>query len=134
MKHIKKTFLVVCGTILFILGSVGLLIPVFPTLPFLLIGTECLMKGSPKFFNWFKEKEIYKKEIKTFVEHKSITGKQKVVLSIGFIMIIVCSFIFHEHGISKAIILMFSLGCLYYFLFKVKTITKEEALEMGAEE
>jgi len=126
MKHIKKTLLVICGSLMFILGSIGLLIPIFPTLPFLLIGSRCLMKGSPRFFNWFKEKDIYKKEIKHYIEENSLTAKQKVVLSIGFILIMVSSWFFHQHGISKVITFGFSLGCLYYFIFRVKTIPAED--------
>lgn len=54
------------------LGAVGVVLPVLPTTPFLLLASFCLAKGSEKFHTWFTGTKLYKNHLDDFVQNRSI--------------------------------------------------------------
>lgn len=60
MTNIKKFFYIFIGLIAFLLGAIGVVLPVLPTTPFLLVASFCFVRGSEKFDKWFKSTRIYK--------------------------------------------------------------------------
>ena len=47
--------------IFFLLTIIGLALPVFPQLPFLIAGFFCLSKASPRFHRWLTNTRVYRK-------------------------------------------------------------------------
>ena len=80
MQKITKILLVTVGLISVGLGLIGVILPVLPTTPFLLLASVCFVKGSERFDRWFKGSKLYKKHLESFVESKKMTLKQKVVI------------------------------------------------------
>lgn len=60
------------------LGAVGVVLPVLPTTPFLLLASFCLAKGSEKFHTWFTGTKLYKNHLDDFVQNRSMTLKTKL--------------------------------------------------------
>ena len=125
MNSLKKLIYVVIGFISLGLGIIGIALPVLPTVPFLLLTSVCFVKGSTRFDKWFKETKIYKKYLEDYVNNRSMTLKQKVIiLSLAFIMLAFPFFMVDVLPMRIFIILLI-IGKFYYFMFKVKTIEKE---------
>jgi uncharacterized membrane protein YbaN (DUF454 family) len=47
-----RYFYLTAGTVAFVLGMIGLLLPVVPTSPFLLLTAFCYARGSERFYVW----------------------------------------------------------------------------------
>ena len=47
-----RYFYIAGGTVSFVLGMIGLLLPVIPTSPFLLLTAFCYARGSERFYVW----------------------------------------------------------------------------------
>ena len=77
MKRIKKIIFVIAGFIFLLLGIIGIVLPILPTVPFLLLTSYCFARGSNKFETWFKSSKIYKNYLEGFIINKSMTLKQK---------------------------------------------------------
>ena len=60
------------------LGAVGVVLPVLPTTPFLLLASFCLAKGSEKFHTWFTGTKLYKNHLDDFAQNRSMTLKTKL--------------------------------------------------------
>ena len=127
MANIKKFFYIFIGLIAFLLGAIGVVLPVLPTTPFLLVASFCFVRGSEKFDKWFKNTKIYKKHLENFVESRAMNLKQKVslVLFADFMMLI--PFIMVDNIYMRMTLIVVSLTKLYYFTFKVKTIKPNSA-------
>jgi uncharacterized membrane protein YbaN (DUF454 family) len=76
------------------LGVLGLILPVLPTTPLLLLASYCFVKGSERFEIWFKGTTLYKRHLETFVKERSMTLKQKLtILLFADVMIAIPFFI-----------------------------------------
>ena len=62
-----KILRLILGILFYIAGGIGLVLPVVPQVPFLVLGTVFLMMGSRRFANWIKSKELYKQYAEPFV-------------------------------------------------------------------
>ena len=52
MTRYTKALLVVSGTLSVTIGIVGMVVPLLPTTPFLLLAAYCYSRSSPRFHNW----------------------------------------------------------------------------------
>ena len=126
MNRIKKYLYIALGFIALGLGIIGIILPVLPTTPFLLVTSYCFAKGSDRFHNWFINTKVYKKHLESFVKERAMTLKEKVVL-LSFV-----NFMLAFPLILIDVLAMRITIKLYYFTFKVRTITPEEKKAMEA--
>ncbi len=126
-----KIFWIILAFICLALGTIGIFLPVLPTVPFYLVTTFAFAKSSDRLHNWFVNTKLYKKHLQSFVERKAMTLKTK--LSILITVTIVMGFGFFMMARKGIWIPCIILGVVWichigYFMFRVKTvkITDEE--------
>lgn len=112
------------GFICFVLGSIGALLPILPTTPFLLLASFFFAKGSKRFHNWFCQTKLYKKHIESFVKTRSMTAKTKAILLIGVSAMLLTACIFVNNIYMWAFIGVVIAVKYYYFIFVIKTSPK----------
>ena len=132
MNKIKKYFYITLGFIALGLGLIGVILPILPTTPFLLLTSFCFAKGSERFHVWFTNTNIYKKHLESFVKERAMTLKQKVVLLSFVNFMLAFPLILVDVLPMRITIIVLIIIKLYYFIFRVKTITPEEKLAMEA--
>lgn len=126
MNKIKKGFYIALGFLSLGLGIIGIILPILPTVPFLLLTSYCFAKGSEKFHTWFIGTKIYKKHLENFVQERAMTLKEKVVL-LGIVNTMLAFPFFLVDVLPMRItIIVLVIIKLYYFTFRVKTITPVE--------
>ena len=126
MNKIKKCFYIIIGFIALALGAVGVVLPVLPTTPFLLLASLCFVRGSDKFDRWFKETKLYKKHLDGFVKNREMTLKQKIVILVFADTMMMIPVILIDSTIMRISILLVIVVKLWYFIFRIKTVKKEE--------
>ncbi|MCM1115447.1 MAG: YbaN family protein [Clostridium sp.] len=132
---IKKILFVVLGCICLALGCIGIALPILPTVPFFLVTVFCFANSSQKLHDWFVNTKMYKKHLESFVKKKGMTvqtkatiiGSVTLLMGFGFFMM------FRKAIYIPCIILGVVWVChIIYFVFGVKTISKEEAEKESA--
>ena len=122
MNKVKKGLLVTIGLLSMGLGLIGVILPVLPTTPFLLLASVCFVKGSDRFDRWFKGTKLYQKHIETFVESKKMTLKQKWTILLFADFMLMFPFILIDSLHMRLFLILLILCKFYYFFVKIETI------------
>ena len=117
MNKVKKYFYITLGFIALGLGLVGVILPILPTTPFLLLTSFCFAKGSERFHVWFTNTNIYKKHLESFVKERAMTLKQKVVLLSFVNFMLAFPLILVDVLPMRITIIVLIIIKLYYFIF-----------------
>jgi len=75
----KKKVFVVLGFISLALGIIGIVIPILPTTPFLLLAAACFFRGSDRAYRWLMQHKLFGEYIRNFREHRAIPLKTKII-------------------------------------------------------
>lgn len=119
----KKLIYIVIGLLSFALGAVGVILPVLPTTPFLLLASFCFMRGSERINRWFTGTSLYKKHLEPFVRERSMTKKQKLLLPAFASLMILIPFILVDNLMMRMTLILIVAIKWYYFIFRIKTRT-----------
>lgn len=76
-KILIRYFWISLGCISFILGTIGIILPLLPTVPFYLLTLYCFSKGSQRLHQWFRQTDLYKKHLADFVQKRTMSIKAK---------------------------------------------------------
>lgn len=93
---ICKIILLTLGFISLIIGFIGIVIPILPTTPFLLLSSFCFVKSSKGANEWFENTKVYKKHLKSFKEGKGMTLKTKLFILIPVYIMLITLFIWKD--------------------------------------
>ena len=122
MNKIKK-FIYLCAVLLaFALGVIGIVLPILPATPFLLLASVCFFRSSEKLDKWFKGTSLYKKNLESFVVNRAMTKEQKWKILLFAYFVMMFPLIFVDQWMVKALIVLVMVFKFYYFMFKVKTM------------
>lgn len=124
IKKLTNILFIISGFICLGVGVLGIVLPVIPTTPLLLLASFCFMKGSRKFELWFKSTNLYKKHLEGFVKDKSMTLKQKIFLNLFADSMIAIAFFTTDKWLVRTILICVVLYKYYYFITKIKTVKK----------
>lgn len=129
-SKILRFILIIIGFISLGLGVVGIVLPILPTAPFLLLTSFCFVKSSKRFHNWFLNSKIYKKYLENFAKNKVMTLKGELMLLILVSLMLLTTIILVNNYVVT-IILTTLIFCKYtYFVLFVRPVTKEEYEEL----
>ena len=126
----KKILYIVLGCISVGLGALGAVLPVLPTVPFLMLTAFCFARSSEKLDRWFRSTKLYEENLKDFVAGKGMTKKTKIrimvtvtlLMSIGFVVMGIRGIV--SGCVVLGLVWVFHIA---YFVFGVRTYQEEPA-------
>ena len=124
MNKLKKLIYLLVGLIAFILGAIGIFLPLLPTTPLFLLTSFCLLKSNDKLNEKFMQTKMYEKYVKSFVEKGGMTLKAKLCLTVPVSLLLLFMFITIDSPVMKTIVVIMWLAKVIVFT-KMKTIKVE---------
>lgn len=127
MQTIRQKFLIILGTLCVGLAVVGILLPVLPTTPFLLLAAYFYGRSSKRFYNWLLNNRWFGGYIRNYREGNGIPLKQKVsVILLLWLTIGFSAWLFVSQWWLKGILIAIAIGVTIH-LVQVKTYKAGEA-------
>lgn len=126
----KKILYIVLGCISVGLGALGAVLPVLPTVPFLMLTAFCFARSSEKLDRWFRSTRLYEENLKDFVAGKGMTKKTKIRIMVTVTLIMSIGFVVMGlRGIVSGCIILGLVWVFHiaYFVFGVRTYQEEPA-------
>ena len=74
---VKRYLLMSIGFLSLGLGVIGILLPLLPTTPFLLLAAWCFYRSSERFHHWLLNHKIFGKHIRNYTESRAIDSKMR---------------------------------------------------------
>jgi len=116
-KYLQNNLLIVLGWFFVVLGMIGILLPILPTTPFLIVALALFSKSSPKFRHMLLNNAWFGPILKQWEDSKTLSRKTKYKAFVLIIIVFAISIsIFHNNIplqlglIGIAIILLFLSG------------------------
>ena len=108
---------ILAGNFFVALGLLGILFPLLPTTPFLLLAAACYFKSSKRFYNWLMNNRLLGNYIKNYREKKSIPLKVKV-LCLSFLWLTIGYSVFFVVNIFllRVILILIAIGVTIHVL------------------
>jgi uncharacterized membrane protein YbaN (DUF454 family) len=74
----KRHLLVAVGFICVGVGVVGVVVPLLPTTPFLLLAAYCFVRGSPRWHRWLLCNRVFGRYIDDYLTYKAVPRRTKI--------------------------------------------------------
>lgn len=74
-----KTVLILLGSIALVLGVIGIVVPLLPTTPFLLLAAALYVRSSQRLYMWLVSNRYLGEYIRNFRENRAIPLRAKIV-------------------------------------------------------
>lgn len=126
MKNIIKSPIkllwLMIGIVSMVLGAIGVVLPVLPTTPFLLLASFCFAKGSDRFHKWFIGTKLYKKHLESFVTSRSMTLKTKFCILLPASAMLILAMLAMSNIYGRVFIVFLIIFKYIYFFTRIETV------------
>ena len=122
----KRRLLFIAGTLALAIGILGIVIPILPTTPFLLLAAACYIRSSQRFYNWLLNNRLLGVYIKNYIEGKGMSRKAKVFTVTLLWITIGLSMWFAAQSVVIRVILILVAAGVTTHIIRIKTFQGEE--------
>ena len=127
MKQSTRYFYIIFGSLCVLLGVIGIIVPILPTTPFLLLAAFLYAKSSKRFLNWLLTNRLFGRYIDNYRSGRGIPLLHKILtITSLWLTIGVSALFFVQSWWVRGLLLVIALGVSIHLL-RVKTY-KEEVL------
>lgn len=123
----KRILFVILGCLCLGLGTVGIVLPLLPTVPFYLATVFFFANSSKRLHDWFTGTKMYRKHLESYVKKEGMTVRTKATIMTSASLMMGIGFLCMSRVPIGRIVLAVVWVChIIYFVFMVKTIPESE--------
>jgi len=128
-SRLVKALLIVVGSISVGLGVLGIVLPVLPTTPFLLLAAICYSRSSERFYVWLLTNRLFGRYVRDWRENRGLTYATKLSVIIVLVVTMGVSIIFFIPILAVKILLAFIGCCITLYILSLPTKSREETTD-----
>jgi len=113
------------GVLFVFIGAVGVVVPLLPTTPFLLLAAACFVRSSERLYNWMLNHRLLGPYIKNYRERRTVTrGVKATTLILLWITIGISVVVVVEQLWLKIVLIGIAAGVTWHVL-SLRTLPPE---------
>ncbi|MBB5073824.1 hypothetical protein HNQ69_000950 [Bartonella callosciuri] len=85
ISRLVRIFISIMGWAMVVLGIIGIMLPIMPTVPFLLFASWCFARSSPRFHRWLNDHRVFGPPIKRWEEKRAIPPFVKIFAIVSMV-------------------------------------------------
>ncbi|MEX0623296.1 MAG: YbaN family protein [Saccharospirillum sp.] len=124
-RAVLRWVLFVAGWVCVALGTVGVVMPVLPTTPFLLLAAACFARSSPRFHRWLLSTKLFGPLIENWQRERYIEKRSKRVALVVVALTFTSSILIVEPIALKWMLVGFWATCTF-FIGRLSTIPRSQ--------
>lgn len=131
-RTLIEKVLFACAWFVLALGAIGVVVPLLPTTPLVLLASALFAKSSPRFDAWLRTTRLYRSYVVPFRETGGMTARKKVTMFAVTAATCAVSFMLVDFVPARAILVVVVCGMGIALMTRIRTITPEEETRLGA--
>lgn len=121
----KRTILIIIGWLAVVLATIGVVLPLLPTTPFLLLAAWCFARSSPRFHHWLLYRSWFGGYIRHWQEYRALPPGAKPRALI-FIVITFAVSLYLVNILWVRLLLLMMMCALLFFMWRMPVIDEKQ--------
>lgn len=121
----KRTILIIIGWLAVVLATLGVVLPLLPTTPFLLLAAWCFARSSPRFHHWLLYRSWFGSYIRHWQEHRALPPGAKPRALIFIVITFAVSF-YLVNILWVRLLLLMMMCALLFFMWRMPVIDEKQ--------
>jgi len=122
---LKQYACLILGTLSLGIGMIGVLLPVLPTTPFLLMASFFYLRSSKRMYDWMLNHKVFGPYIYCYVKHQGVSRKTKIGVLIFLWSTLILSMVVIPGWQIKIFLLVVGIAVSTHIIL-LKTLGEEE--------
>ena len=121
----QRIILLTIGWLAIVLGTLGVVLPLLPTTPFILLAAWCFARSSPRFHHWLLYRSWFGSYILHWQQHRALPPGVKL----RAILLIICTFALSIWLVKLfwlRVMLLCMLAALLLFMWRMPVVAREK--------
>jgi uncharacterized membrane protein YbaN (DUF454 family) len=118
--NLKNNLLIVLGWIFVIIGLIGVVLPILPTTPLLIVSLALFSKSSPRFHQMLLNNAWFGPSLKQWEDKKTMLRKNKYRASVLIVITFSISIAILNNKIELQLMLICIAMALLFFMWRIK--------------
>lgn len=123
---VKQTAYFCLGWICVALGAIGVVLPLLPTTPFILLAAYAFSKSSKRFHDWLLNHRVFGPLVRDWQQNGVIRLPAKILATVSIVLMLSLSFYFVALPLHVVSIICISVGCVMVFIWSRPSLPKQE--------
>lgn len=112
-----RVLLMIAGTFFVVIGMIGVVLPILPTTPFLLLAAACYSKSSKRCHDWLLTNRVFGNYIRNYLEGNGISMRVKLsTIAFLWVTISTSAFFFVEIFWVRILLFVIATGVTIHIL------------------
>lgn len=121
LAHIlKKNLYILLGWLFIALGALGVVLPILPTTPFLIVALALFSKSSPRFHKMLLDNRWFGPVLKQWEENRTVSRHTKINAFAAIVIVFAISIALFNHRAEIQFMLASLAAILIFFIWRLK--------------
>jgi uncharacterized membrane protein YbaN (DUF454 family) len=130
--RLKRYLFITLGTISLAIGLIGIIVPILPTTPFLLLAAFCYLRGSRRFYDWLLNNRVCGSYIRNYMEGRGMPLRVKIfTITLLWITIGISIWLTYPNLIVALILALVAIGVTIHIVLIKGRKKKQDAYPDG---